>query len=98
MPHSDRVLVVDDSDINRELACSILVSHGAEVVSAAGGHEALDILRDTESRCDIVLMDLHMPRMTGLETTAHIRRLPGSRQTVPVVALTAAHMRWTWLA
>lgn len=85
-----RVLVVDDSDINRELACSILVSHGAEVVSAAGGHEALDILRDTESRCDIVLMDLHMPRMTGLETTAHIRRLPGSRQTVPVVALTAA--------
>jgi len=85
-----RVLVVDDSDINRELACSILISHGAEVVSAAGGHEALDILRDTESRCDIVLMDLHMPRMTGLETTAHIRRLPGSRQTVPVVALTAA--------
>lgn len=84
-----RVLVVDDSEVNRELACGILASHGAEVFGAASGEEALAWLRAAPERCDVVLMDVHMPGMDGLEATARIRSQPGL-EALPVLGLTAA--------
>ncbi|MBT9463932.1 PAS domain-containing protein [Hydrogenophaga sp.] len=84
-----RVMVVDDNDTNRELASSILASHGASVITAADGQTSVDILQVDRSVCDIVLMDLQMPGMDGMQATSRIRQLPGC-ETLPIVALTAS--------
>lgn len=84
-----RVMVVDDNDINRELASSILSGHGAAVVTAADGEAALNVLHADRDACDIVLMDLQMPGMDGMQTTSRIRQLSGCER-LPIVALTAS--------
>ena len=84
-----RVLVVDDNEINRELATSILASHGAAAITANDGQDAVKILKSGASVCDVVLMDLQMPGMDGMQTTAQIRQLPGCER-LPIVALTAS--------
>lgn len=84
-----RVMVVDDNEINRELATSILASHGATAITANDGQAALKMLQSGASVCDVVLMDLQMPGMDGMQTTAQIRQLPGYKN-LPIVALTAS--------
>ena len=85
-----RVLLVEDNDLNQELACDLLAKAGVEVVIANNGREALDILaRDT--RFDGVLMDCQMPVMDGYEATRQIRATPGLAA-MPVVAMTANAM------
>jgi PAS domain S-box-containing protein len=87
-----RVLVVEDSEVNRELAVRQLEALGVEAVTAASGEEAL--LELDRGRFDAVLMDLRMPGMDGLETTRAIRareREVGSGN-VPIVAVTANAM------
>lgn len=81
-----RALVVEDNHVNRELAVAMLASAGLAVDTAADGLEALDKAR---AGCyGLVLMDLEMPRMGGLDATRAIRALPGWGG-VPVLALTA---------
>ncbi len=83
-----RLLVVDDNALNRRIASLILTRAGHEAVDAASGGEALSLL--AEGRFDLVLMDVQMPEMDGLETTRRIRAIPdGTRANVPIVALTA---------
>lgn len=84
-----RVMVVDDNEINRELATSILASHGATAVTANDGQAAVQMLASGTGVCDVVLMDLQMPGMDGMQTTAQIRQLPGYGR-LPIVALTAS--------
>ncbi len=79
-----RVLVVDDGEVNREVACEALSRFGIAAHTAADGQEALDIL-DGEAY-DLVLMDGSMPVLDGFEAT---RQLRARGQEVPVVALTA---------
>ena len=81
-----RVLVVDDNDINREVARSLLRNAGLEVVEAESGPRAT-VLAATEA-FDLVLMDLHMPGMDGFEATRRLRADPRVGE-VPIVALTA---------
>lgn len=83
-----RVLVVDDSEINREVAQRILHQQGADVVLAEDGQEALDWLRAHPNDVDIVLMDVQMPVMDGIEATRQLRSLPQFNE-LPIVALTA---------
>jgi signal transduction histidine kinase/DNA-binding response OmpR family regulator len=83
-----RVLVVDDCDINREVAQRILESEGAVVQLASDGHEAIEKLRAQPAWADIVLMDVQMPVMDGYEATRQIRSTL-RRTRLPVVALTA---------
>lgn len=83
-----RVLVVDDSDINREVAERILAREGAAVVCCEGGAQALAALAAPGSGFDVVLMDLQMPVMDGHETTRRLRREP-ALQGLVVIALTA---------
>jgi PAS domain S-box-containing protein len=80
-----RVLVVDDSAVNRKVAEGFLQTLDIKVDEAASGAEALDYA--SKSVYDIVLMDHMMPSMDGLETTMRMRRLPGY-QAVPIIALT----------
>ena len=83
-----RVLVVDDSEINREVAKRILEADGAEVFAAADGQEAVDWLRERPQGVDLVLMDIQMPVMDGYTATHEIRDTLGLRE-LPVIALTA---------
>ncbi|HRK40139.1 MAG TPA: response regulator, partial [Burkholderiaceae bacterium] len=86
-----RMLVVDDNDVNREVAQRIFVREGAQVFTAEGGQAALDWLSVHCDAVDIVLMDIQMPLMNGYEATAHIRSIEALRH-LPVVALTAGAM------
>lgn len=83
-----RVLLVDDSDINLEIASHLLAREGAVVVTAGSGRQALQRLEAAPGAFDVVLMDVQMPDMDGLEATRHLRRQP-SLLHLPVVALTA---------
>ncbi len=83
-----RLLVVDDSEINREVAQRILTSEGAQIVLANDGLQAVNWLKQHPGEIDLVLMDVQMPVLDGYEATRIIRRTP-SISTLPVVALTA---------
>ncbi len=84
-----RVLVVDDVEMNREVAGCFLRSGGHEVVAAASGAEAIACLAAEGSAIDVVLMDARMPGMDGFEATRRIRASDGAARDVPVIALTA---------
>ena len=83
-----RVLVVDDSEINCEVARHILHRQGALVALAANGQEALDWLQAHPGEVDLVLMDVQMPVMDGIEATRRLRQMPRFAN-LPIVALTA---------
>ncbi|MBX3608793.1 MAG: PAS domain S-box protein [Hydrogenophaga sp.] len=83
-----RVLLVDDSEINREIAGRMLTQVGAQVRTCADGAQALAQLQAAPQAFDIVLMDVQMPVMDGLEATRHIRADATLRE-LPVIALTA---------
>ncbi|WP_082550979.1 CHASE domain-containing protein [Pseudorhodoferax sp. Leaf265] len=82
------LLVVDDSEINREVAARILGGEGATVALADDGGSALALLAQQPTAFDVVLMDIQMPGMDGYEATRRIRATPALRH-LPVVALTA---------
>ncbi|MBU3666366.1 MAG: response regulator [Chthoniobacterales bacterium] len=80
-----RVLVVDDSDVNREILATLVAATGAEVVTASDGREAVDKFR--RHPCDLVFMDVQMPLMDGREAARQIRALDAH---VPMIALSAS--------
>ncbi|NMF91467.1 response regulator, partial [Aromatoleum petrolei] len=83
-----RVLVVDDSDINREVAQGILEGEGARVAQAEHGEAALGLLERQPADFDAVLMDVQMPVMDGYEATRRIRASEALRA-LPVIAVSA---------
>lgn len=80
-----RVLLAEDNDVNALLTVSVLERDGHEVIRVLNGREAVEAL-DTKARFDIVLMDMHMPEMDGIEATKALR---AAGHMVHVVALTA---------
>ena len=85
-----RVLLTDDNAINRQVVRLFLQPQGAVITEASNGREALDaLLRDN---FDLVLLDVHMPVMDGLETIRRIRQSDAAWHGLPVIALTADAM------
>ena len=87
-PGAPRVLVVDDVDLNLVVARAMLGSMGANVMTAAGGEEALALL--SKDRVDLVLMDCHMPGLDGYDVTRTVRGADGPNRDTPIVALSAS--------
>lgn len=82
-----RILVVEDDEVNREVARIFLNRHGCRTEFAATGDEALDLIRANEYA--LVLMDCQLPGMDGFETTRRIRRMQRGERRVRIVAMTA---------
>jgi signal transduction histidine kinase/ActR/RegA family two-component response regulator len=82
-----QILAVDDNAVNLMVLDQLLSSFGHEVAKASGGAEALAAM--AERPFDLVLMDIQMPGMTGVEALQKLRAAEGPNRTAPVVALTA---------
>jgi len=85
-----RVLVVDDNQVNQAVARAILETVGIVIETADDGRQALARLRIADF--DVVLMDVHMPEMDGVEAVRRIRAGEGGRVDIPILALTADAM------
>ncbi|MCM8636395.1 response regulator, partial [Accumulibacter sp.] len=81
-----RVLLAEDEPINREITMDLLAEVGFDVSVAMDGSEA--VLRAGDGPYDLILMDMQMPGMNGIEATRRLRRMPQTA-TTPIVALTA---------
>jgi CheY-like chemotaxis protein len=87
-PRPLHILLVEDNPVNQKVASRLLEKAGHTVVVAGNGKEALRTL--DERPFDLVLMDVQMPEMDGLQATARIReREQGTDRRLPIVALTA---------
>ena len=86
-----RVLLVEDNPANQKLAAYILQDRGHLVEMAGDGQEALYLTE--QNRYDVILMDVQMPEMDGLEATAAIRKREDGGSRVPIIAMTAHAMK-----
>ncbi|MFL4471532.1 response regulator [Tateyamaria armeniaca] len=90
MTDRKKVLLVEDDEFTRFMMKEIIGTLGVDVTLAKDGKEGCDTLRDEPDVYGLVLMDLHMPGMSGIDATDHIRGLEKDppRQ-VPIIAVTA---------
>jgi signal transduction histidine kinase/CheY-like chemotaxis protein/HAMP domain-containing protein len=86
-----RVLIVDDDIRNIFALTSVLERHNMVIIPAETGRDAISVLK-AQPDIDIVLMDIMMPEMDGMETTREIRKLPAFRS-LPIIAVTAKAMK-----
>lgn len=87
LPPGLKILLADDSTTAKLMATNIATSQQCSIDTAGNGAEAVMMAKQAEY--DVILMDIHMPVMDGLEATRAIRRLPGRQGKIPVVGLTA---------
>jgi signal transduction histidine kinase/HPt (histidine-containing phosphotransfer) domain-containing protein/ActR/RegA family two-component response regulator len=85
-----RILVAEDNPVNQQVAAGLLRRQGHEVDVVADGHAAIHAVKVRPY--DVILMDVHMPGLDGLDATRQIRRLPGAESRIPIIALTASVM------
>jgi len=84
------VLVVEDNELNMKLFHDLLEAHGYEIVQTRNGLEAIDLAR--KHRPDLILMDIQLPEVSGLEVTKWIKDDDDLRA-IPVIAVTAFAMK-----
>lgn len=83
-----KVLLAEDNPINQKRAVALIEKLGCQVEVAVDGRQALEAVQ--AGRFDVILMDIRMPVMNGLESTAAIRALPGDVSQIPIIAMTAS--------
>ena len=84
------VLVAEDNALNMEIIHTLLEDYGMKVEEACNGREAVEAVRTKPGHYDLILMDIMMPVMDGLEATKEIRRIPREDcRTLPIVAMSA---------
>jgi len=84
------VLIVEDNELNMKLFRDLLEAHGYQTSGTGNGFEALDLVR--KLRPDLILMDIQLPQVSGLDVTRWIKDDPELRA-IPVVAVTAFAMK-----
>jgi len=85
-----RVLLAEDNKINQKFATVLLSKAGHSIEVVENGHQAVDAVR--RSTFDVVLMDIQMPELGGIDATREIRALPGPKRSIPIIAMTANAM------
>jgi signal transduction histidine kinase/DNA-binding response OmpR family regulator len=91
-PRRLRILLAEDNEVNQMLAVRMLENYGHTITVAGNGKEALTLFE--KKSFDLILMDVQMPEMNGLEATAAIRRLESQKKThIPIMAMTARAMK-----
>lgn len=86
----DKVMIVEDNPQNMKLIEMLLRSKSYILLKACDGEEALDTA--TREQPDLIVMDMQLPKMSGIEVTKRLRQMPVFRHT-PIIALTAYAMR-----
>ncbi len=89
-PLRQRVLIVEDNDLNMKLFNDLLVAHGYDTLQTKDGVEALALAR--QHRPDLILMDIQLPEVSGLEVTKWIKE-DKSVSMIPIIAVTAFAMK-----
>jgi len=85
-----KVLIVEDNDLNMKLFNDLLEAHGYETLQTRDGVEALKLAR--EHRPDLILMDIQLPEISGLEVTKWLKE-DDELRSIPVIAVTAFAMK-----
>jgi CheY-like chemotaxis protein len=85
-----KILLVEDNPVNRRLAVFLLRSQGYQVREATGAQEAFEILE--KERPDLIVMDIQLPGMDGLEITRKLKEQPATAD-IPVIAVTSYAMK-----
>jgi two-component system, cell cycle response regulator DivK len=89
-PPRQRVLIVEDNDLNMKLFNDLLVAHGYDTLQTKDGVEALALAR--LHRPDLILMDIQLPKVSGLEVTRWIKE-DKTLSMIPIIAVTAFAMK-----
>jgi two-component system sensor histidine kinase BarA len=87
IPINLHILAVDDHPLNLKLVCTLLEDLGIQVSTATDGLEA--VAQAEKTKFDLIIMDIQMPNMSGLEATQAIRKMEKSGEQTPIIALTA---------
>lgn len=90
MTYVNKVLLIEDDEFTRFMMREIITGLGAEVEIASNGADGCRVLRENPADFGLVLMDVHMPVMSGIEATSKIRTdLDDPSRKVPIIAVTA---------
>ncbi len=85
-----RILVVEDNPMNMKVVLMTLKRYGYTLLEAVDGEQALEMA--TREKPDLILMDIQLPKMDGMEVTRRLRQMPDFKQT-PIIALSAYAMK-----
>jgi two-component system cell cycle response regulator DivK len=86
----EKILIVEDNPQNMKLLLMTLKPHGYTFLEATDGKEALDIA--VNHKPDLIMMDIQLPKLSGLEVTRRLRRMPAFSH-IPIIAITANAMK-----
>jgi two-component system, cell cycle response regulator DivK len=89
-PRQKKVLIVEDNDLNMKLFNDLLMAHGYDTLQTKDGREALVLAR--QHRPDLILMDIQLPEVSGLQVTQWIKEDDDLRM-IPIIAVTAFAMK-----
>ncbi|MGB0429219.1 MAG: hybrid sensor histidine kinase/response regulator, partial [Bacteroidia bacterium] len=93
VPSEINILVVEDNKINQKLISKTFSTMGIDIDIANHGIEALELVKSNLKEYDVILMDMHMPKMDGPETTKRIRLMGGYLQNIPIIGLSGSTIK-----